>query len=103
MAGDEIVAEWLGNVYAATYNTSTSPLRFNATSKRFRTLKIFCNSSSYRVYIGKFYANSATFVSYAFSLGPYETIKFEYIDLYELGYKIQASPVSIKVLGINEY
>ena len=104
MAGDEITAEWLGDLYAIRVTITTAPLRFSATSRRFRSVKVFNAHPSDGIFIGKFYATSAEFEYNALTLLPLTTMEFKYIDIYNLGYCDSAGGGSLaKLLGINQY
>lgn len=105
MAGDEIVANWLGDVYSDNFLTATVPQRLHTTSLRFKNVSLQNYHASYSAWIGKYNSNTAAFIADAFYMRNFEEFFYEFVDLYELG----ASSVgagqhsSIKILGINEY
>ena len=103
MAGDEIVADWLGDVTSFRVETSAIVTRFQATSKRFRNVHIHVADAVDCGYVGMYHSTYATFKNGAIWVGSLDTIKFEYIDLYELAYAWDGAAVYLKVLGINEY
>ena len=103
MGGDEIVAEWLGDVYSNSITATDTPQRFNATSLRFKTIKIAGYTADQRSWIGKYNSNAATFEANALYLMPLVILTLENIDLYELGCTRVGTNVDIRVLGINEY
>lgn len=103
MGGDEITAEWLGNLYGNRIQTSNIPQRFFATSKRFRTLILANNSTSSYVRVGKYTSSTSVFTNYSIVMFPSTMMKLEYVDLYELGC-IESTPGAyIQIFGINEY
>jgi hypothetical protein len=103
MAGDQIVADWLGDVYSNNVQAVTAPTRFSATSLRYRSVHIYNTDIAASVYIGQFFAASATFDSKALVVGPKETILFKFVDLYELGHGGITADVWLRVLGLNKY
>jgi hypothetical protein len=103
MAGDEIVADWLGDVYSNNVQAVNTPTRFSATSLRYRSVHIYNTDAAASVYIGQFFAAGATFDAKALVVGPKETIQFKFIDLYELGHGGIAGDVWLRVLGLNKY
>jgi hypothetical protein len=98
-------AGWPGDVYSAYVTTSDSVQRFHATSLRFKDVKIYNAHSAQYAYIGKYNSNAGTFSGYALIMAPYETKDFEYVDLYELGFRhfTGAPNFTLRVLGLNEY
>jgi hypothetical protein len=103
MAGDEIVADWLGDVYTNKVLTEASVVRFSGTSLRLRNVRILNMSGSDYAYVGKYNSSSATFATNAFFLSPTDHINFEFVDLYELGYRKYINAVSLHILGTNTY
>jgi hypothetical protein len=57
MAGDQIVADWLGDVYSNNVQAVTAPTRFSATSLRYRSVHIYNTDIAASVYIGQFFAS----------------------------------------------
>jgi hypothetical protein len=103
MAGDPIVADWLGDVYSNNVQAIATPTRFSATSLRYRSVHIYNTDNAASVYIGQFFAATATFDGKALIVGPKETILFKFVDLYELGHDGIAGNVLLRVLGLNKY
>jgi hypothetical protein len=103
MAGDEIVADWLGDVYSNNVQAVGTPTRFPATSLRYRSVHIYNSDAAASVYIGQFFATSAAFDPKALVIAPKETILFKFIDLYELGYGGITADLWLRVLGLNKY
>jgi hypothetical protein len=104
MGGDEIVADWLGDVYSQWHTTSNVTVnRFNATSKRFRSFRIYNTHNVNGAYIGQYDSALSTFGNRATYLHPFETMKLEFVDIYNLGYLDSGSHVVLDVLGLNEY
>jgi hypothetical protein len=103
MAGDEIVADWLGDVYSNNVQAINTPTRFSAASLRYRSVHIYNTDNGASAYIGQFFAASATFDSKALVVGPKETILFKFVDLYELGHGGIVANVWLRVLGLNKY
>ena len=103
MGGDEIVADWLGDVYSNSVTAVDAPQRFSAISLRFKTVKIVPYTADQRTWIGKYNSNTATFEAKALYIMPLEILTLANIDLYELGCTRVAADVDIRVLGINEY
>lgn len=105
MAGDEITAEWLGDVFSESVTTSASVQRFYATSLRLRNVKIYNYHPTEPIYIGKYNSSSATFSNYATLIHGYETMSFPFIDLYELGFRMFTGGTvhTLRVLGTNIY
>jgi hypothetical protein len=103
MGGDENVAEWLGDVWANRVQTSATPTRFNATPLRFKSVDISNNDPTDHAYIGKYYSSDATFIANATIIRAYNTKHFEYLDLYEFGYRTQSGTVYLQIICINEY
>ena len=102
MAGDEIVADWLGDINSFYINSNTTVVRISATSLRYRTVQIYNLSSSRVIHLGWYNSNSTTFTNYSMKLGHESHIKFEFIDLYNLGcYSTGAA--SVRFLCLNEY
>jgi hypothetical protein len=105
MAGDEITADWLGDVYSAYVTTSATVQRFNASTLRFRDVKIYNYHPAEAIYIGKYNSSAATFSNYALLIVGYETMDFKYVDLYELGFRMFTGGTvhTLRVFGSNEY
>jgi hypothetical protein len=103
MAGDEVVADWLGDVWSDVITTTTAPQRFKSVSLRFRTVRLFVMHGTYHVYIGKYHPTTSVFIAGAVLAKAYESTKLEYVDLHELGCSTYAADVSVRILGINEY
>ena len=103
MGGDEIVADWLGDVYSNSVLAINTPTRFSATSLRYRSVHVYNGDATASVYIGQYFATGATFDSKALVVGPKETILFKFIDLYELGHGGITGDVPLRVLGLNKY
>jgi hypothetical protein len=102
MAGDEIVADWLGDVYASVITTTATAQRLNATSLRFRDVHIYNVSSTISGWLGKYL--SSNFVDYARLIVPRESISLKFVDLYELGcLSFGAGSCQFRILGINNY
>jgi hypothetical protein len=105
MAGDEIIADWLGDSYSQSYTTSSTVVNkfYNTCSRRFRGFHIYNPHNSYGIYIGQYYPLFATFIGKAIYLRALQNIKLEFVDLYTLGYADAGAHVTLKVLGTNEY
>ena len=103
MAGDEITADWLGDVYTNKVLTETGVVRFSSTSLRLKNVRILNMDGSDYAYIGKYNSSSSTFSTNAFFLAPTDNIKFEFVDLYELGYRKYINAINLHILGTNEY
>jgi hypothetical protein len=104
MAGDEIVADWLGDVYSYKVATAAGVLRFSNTSLRFKNVRITNMHGSGYAYIGEYNSSSSTFSTQkAFFLSPTDHINFEFVDLYELGYRQYTASIDLHVLGTNQY
>ena len=104
MAGDEIVAEWLGDVYSRTVSLSTTVVtRFNATSLRYRTFHIYNDHPSEYADIGQYFSNTGAFHTNSIFLGPGDSIKLNFVDLYELAHFAPNNALNLQVLGINKY
>jgi hypothetical protein len=104
MGGDEIVADWLGNVYSQWQTTSNVTVnRFYATSKRFRSFHIYNTHNVNGAYIGQYDPALSTFGNRAIYLHAFQTMKLEFVDIHELGYLDSGSHVVLMVLGLNEY
>ena len=104
MAGDEIVADWLGDIYGDREETSATVKRFYVTSsRRFRSVDIFNEDATHYAYIGKYYSLASQFATNAGFILPLTHLKFEFVDLHELGHLIVGTSVYLKVLGLNEY
>lgn len=103
MAGDEIVAEWLGDMYSNNYTSTTAPQRFSATSLRFKNVSVFNYHASNTLYVGKFYTTQAEFQLKSPFLTAFETKEYEFVDLYELGFANGTGVTVAKLTGINEY
>ena len=103
MAGDEIVAEWLGNVYSKMMITTGTPQRLHGSSLRFRNVSIFnIQNSPATCWIGEYLA--AGFSNRAQYLGAKQFMRFEFVDLYALGCQTSGSPASqLRILGTNNY
>jgi hypothetical protein len=103
MAGDEIVADWLGDVWSDRVETVATVQRFSAASKRFKNVDIFNEDATYYGYIGKYVDSVLAFSRDAMFILALGHLKFEFIDLYELGYLKVGTSVFLKVTGTNEY
>jgi hypothetical protein len=103
MAGDEIVADWLGDVYSNKVATAAGVLRFSSTSLRLRNVRILNMHGSGYAYVGKYNSSSSIFSTNAFFLSPTDHINFEFVDLYELGYRQYTASIDLHVLGTNQY
>jgi hypothetical protein len=103
MAGDEIVADWLGDVYSNNVQAVNTPTRFSATSLRYRSVHIYNSDNAASVYIGQYFSTSLAFDGKALIVAPKETILFKFIDLYELGHDGITTDVNLRVLGLNNY
>lgn len=104
MGGDEIVADWLGDINSFYVTTSSTVTRFSGTALRYRNVHIFNPSSSNAAWIGWYNSNATTFMNFALINDTKEYLKFEYIDLYELAFYYYASTATVlKVLCINKY
>jgi hypothetical protein len=105
MAGDEIVADWLGETYSQSYTTSSTTVNkfYNTCSRRYRGFHIYNPDAANSICIGQYYPFLATFLSKAIYLRPLQNIKLEFVDLYTLGYVDPGANVTFKVLGTNEY
>jgi hypothetical protein len=103
MAGDEIVAEWLGDVFSTNMQIQSTPTRFWNVSKRFKTFRIWNPQPACSVYVGKYHSVSGTFNANAFVIGPDGIMEFTYIDIHEIAYNYYNCHQFIRVIGINEY
>lgn len=103
MGGDEIVADWLGDVYSEKFNLpAADPVkRLSTVSKRFRNVVFYCSAGG--VYFGKYNSNAATFSMNALYLAAQEKIELKFVDLYEMGVDAAAGAAGLKILGLNEY
>jgi hypothetical protein len=103
MGGDEIVAEWLGDLSIGKVVTSTTVQRFCDSSARFKTIKFNNYTTDKYTYLGKYNADSGAFVAYAFLMGPFAIVTFEYADLYEFGCVQSTGSATLKWLGVNKF
>lgn len=103
MAGDEIVADWLGNVTSSRVLANTTVQRFCGGTLRYRTVTFINNDHTEGVYVGKYYSTTAEFGSKAIVLYPKTNIKFEFLDLYEMAFMQYINTNYITWLGINRY
>ena len=105
MAGDEIVAEWLGDVYSKNHTTSSVTVNkfYSTSSRRFKCFHIYNPHNSYGVYIGQYYSLLSAFTARAVYLRGYQNMKLEFVDINTLAYADAGANVTLKVLGINEY
>lgn len=103
MAGDEIVADWLGDTYITRIQVVNTVTCFSASSKRFRSLYIYNDDGAKNCYVGQYNGSIATFIQYAHILEPQKSVRYEFIDLHELGCYHGTNVFYLKVLGINEY
>lgn len=105
MGGDEIIADWLGDVYSKNHLTNSVTVNrfYSTSSRRFKCFHIYNPHGTYGVYIGQYYPILATFTSRAIYLRPYQNMKLEFVDIHDLGYADAGANVTLKVLGINEY
>lgn len=104
MGGDEIVGEWLGDIYANDVTTTSVVQRFSASSLRLRNVKIWNSHATHTAYIGKYYSSVVTFADRAHIIEGHKTMELEFIDLYELGFKYAAGGfLDLHLIGINEY
>ena len=103
MAGDEIVADWLGNVFSDVITTTTAPQRFKTSSLRFRTVILYVLHGTYHAYVGKYHPTTSVFIAGAILAKASEHLKLQFVDLHELGCSTYGGDVSIRILGINEY
>jgi hypothetical protein len=104
MAGDEIVAEWLGDVYSLAVIVTTSPTRFSAVSKRFKSVKIFNPHASNYFFVGQYFPTIAEFETKGIAIFATKTIEFEFIDIYNLAHGDSLGMAgNATLIGINEY
>lgn len=103
MAGDEIVADWLGDINSFYINATTSVTRISGTSLRYRSADIFNSTGTIAIYIGWYNSNITTFTNFSIVLKGGESIKLEYVDLYDLGCYCATGTVKLKFLCLNEY
>jgi hypothetical protein len=104
MAGDEIVAEWLGDIYSLTVAVTATPTRFSAVSKRFKSVKIFNPHVANYFFVGQYFPTIAEFETKAIVLFATKTIEFEFIDIYNLAHGDSLGAAgNATLIGINEY
>jgi len=104
MAGDEIVAEWLGDVYSHRYSLSTSTVtRFSANSLRYRTVHIYNFDAAQNAMIGQYNSNITTFGNNAITLASGNSIKLNFVDLYKLAHLAPGGALYLHLLEINKY
>lgn len=104
MAGDEIVANWLGEIYSLTVAVTTTPTRFSAVSKRFKSVKIFNPHVANYFFVGKYYPTIAEFETKGIVLFATKTIEFDFVDIYNLAHGDSLGMAgNATLIGINEY
>lgn len=104
MGGDEIVAEWLGDMDAQLVYTAIPATRFSSTHYRCKNIIVVNNHTSAYCYIGKYYTNDNEFLQKAIIIWPKSILKFEYLDLYELGYRTYSTThMYISLICMNHY
>ena len=105
MGGEEILAEWSGDLESGYITTTATAQRFCASSQRYKLLKFYHESSAHYSYLGKYYVTAAEFENKAFAMWPLVYLKFEYADLYEFAAKMAfgSGAVKVKWIGINRY
>jgi hypothetical protein len=104
MGGDEITADWLGDINSFYITTSATVTRFSGAALRYRDVHINNPSASNSAWIGWYNSNATTFMDWAVVINPEAYLKFKYIDLHELGfYRYGGTNTVLKVLCINEY
>ena len=98
MVGDEIVAEFSGEVYGTVLETTSAVQRFSDTSVRLRFVYIreYAGENSY---IGKYISDRTTFINNTYVLSGTSYRTFKYIDLYNLGCCYQTSPAKYAIQG----
>lgn len=99
MTGDEIVAEFAGEVYSARITTTSAVQRFSATSLRLKHVYIKEFIGSYSSYIGLYNADRTTFLASAFPLDPYGAITLQSVDLYNLGHAWSSAAAHYGLIG----
>ena len=104
MGGDEIVADWLGDINSFYVTTSGTVTRFSGASLRYRDVHIYNSHNANSAWIGWYNGNASTFMDFGVVIGPKEYLKFDFIDLHELGfYRYGGNSAILKLLCINEY
>jgi hypothetical protein len=104
MGGDEIIADWLGDVYSLTAVVTTSPVRFSAVSKRFKSVKIFNPHPTNYFFVGQYFPTIAEFETKGIVLFATKIIEFEFIDINNLAHGDNLGMAgNVTLLGINEY
>lgn len=105
MAGDEIVADWLGDTLSGYVNPlpNNSVYRISPTPLRVKSVHLYSGNSNDPVYAGKYYSALNTCRSFAFQLQTYRVQKFEFVDLSELGFTCYVGSAIFKWIAINRY
>ena len=98
MGGDDIVADWKGDVYSNRIATSGGHSRFADTTIRMQSFRIK-NVGGYSVYIGQYYSSTSIFNSHAFLIAPGEDIEIKNVNLWYLGYGYYNGSTTISVIG----
>ena len=98
MGGDDIVADWKGDVYSDKITVAGSHSRFADTTIRMHSFRIK-NEGGYSVCIGQYYSSGSTFNNNAFLIAPGEDIEIKNVNLWYLGYGYYNGSTIIRVIG----
>jgi hypothetical protein len=99
MAGDEIVAEFAGEVYGKHITTTEAVQRFSETSVRLKCLVIEMGLGTSTFYVGPYNSNRTVFLTTTFKLVASKMLTLHYVDLYNLGNAWVTATGFIDIIG----
>jgi hypothetical protein len=99
MTGDEVVAEFAGEVFTKRIATTEAVQRFHPSSLRLKYLKIEESVGTYKSYIGLYNANRPLFIANAYILPPSGVLILHYVDLYNLGHAWYTAAAYSSMIG----
>ena len=103
MAGDEIDAEWLGDIWSDRVTTSTTPTKFSSTIARFRDVVVCNNNASNYAYVGKYYGSDTEFIAKACIIWEKCHLKFQFIDINQLAFRSCSGAQYLSIICVNQY
>jgi hypothetical protein len=99
MVGDEVVAEFAGEVFSNHVSTTEAVQRFHPSSLRLKYLTIEETVGIHKSYIGLYNPNRALFIAKAYILPPSGVLILHYVDLYNLGHAWHTAAAHPSMIG----